>query len=784
MSTADNLVQAPERGEWTGYWTWCDPTATSRNVYALFRRRFRCVSDTLLQVRITADSFYTLFLDGEYVLRGPARAPLSYYSFDTLELAVAAGNHCLAVLAHHVGEVNATMMTGRPGLLADVHYADGGEHDLSTGGDWRCVPAPAWRSDASDIMSHFGFWEERDQRELPANWTAVDFDDGDWQPAVELGRPPCPPWSRLVERDIPLLASVVRPAGPAVTVGRWVPGTSTAEDEIPSATVSARVREQGTGAGPLPFHVDPCPRGGAYVTLDFGRTSTALVTLRLAESHAGQIVEIAYDEVLTNAGAVDPERTNAHMADRYILRGGGETITGAFPRGFRYLTIDMQPGTAPLSLAEVNIREERYPFEVRGRFEAADSQLSTYYGKSAQTVHCSTIDVFTDCVTRERVQWMEDLYLHSQVTFYVFGDCAMVRRALFQAAQCALPDGRINGFFPSERTNCAFAGSSIMWLLLLTDYWQHTAAEYDLRQLLPCAHALLSFIDSQTDAAGLISNWPADQFWDWAPIELTGCLLLTNAAYILALSRLAECAVAEPDARHAWARRVTRLRTVAHERFFDPDTGTYVDAVLEDGARSMVRSQHANSMAVLAGIHPVDQCSQLLARIIAPGNLAAVPEGECQFRPEDRATQTGVVPVGTLWFGYWLCRALFECGLATEALAQMRLLWGAHDHLPLFPELRVPGPNASYCHGWAAGPAALLPAYVLGLQPLAPGWANARFAPQPGALARVTGAVPTPRGVIAATWERARGQDRIRVSAPPGVKVHVRAGETDEWVQG
>jgi hypothetical protein len=72
-------------------------------------------------------------------------------------------------------------------------------------------------------------------------------------------------------------------------------------------------------------------------------------------------------------------------------------------------------------------------------------------------VRVCTTDAFTDCASRERVQWMEDLYLHGRVAAYAFGDTRLLRRALFQGAQNALPDGRINGFMPSERTNCAVA---------------------------------------------------------------------------------------------------------------------------------------------------------------------------------------------------------------------------------------------------------------------------------------------------------------------------------------
>ncbi len=89
---------------------------------------------------------------------------------------MAPGPHCLALLGHHIGEINATVMTGRPGVLADAVLQEaGGEQNLSTGADWRCLAADAWKHDLSCMMSHFGFWEDLDLRRVPAGWMLHAF---------------------------------------------------------------------------------------------------------------------------------------------------------------------------------------------------------------------------------------------------------------------------------------------------------------------------------------------------------------------------------------------------------------------------------------------------------------------------------------------------------------------------------------------------------------------------------------------------------------------------------
>ena len=749
---------------------WPEAAAADRNVYALFRRTFRADAPATLELHLTADSFYTLYLDGRFISRGPARAHLEYYSFDSFTLDVDVGEHCLAVLVHHVGEINATMMLGRPGLLADatLHAGDAKPLDLSTDDRWKAQLCPAWRKDLPCMMSHFGFWEECDLRLLPRDWQQAASDDAGWPAAVEIGRPPCAPWTRLIAREIAPLRYVDVQAQP-LAGGAWQ--QDAVDAAIPSERVAARSRMRDEHTPVFPLTIAPAA-GGRYVTVDFGRTVSGYPVLRFRQSAPGQRVDVSYDELLTDAGAVNPERSYAHLTDSYLLAGGPVEIRTAHPRGFRYLTLDVAPGAEALVLESVGAVEETYPFELQPAFRSADQRLDRFVFRAAETVRICTADAFTDCPTRERVHWMEDLYMHNRVAAYAFADTAMTRRALFQAAQNALPDGRINGFMPSERTNCAFAASSLVWLHVLVDYWLHAGAD-DIHRLLPAAKRLLDFLASRENEAGLIASWPAGQFWDWAPIEGSGCLLLTNAAYAFALARLAQHAVFREALGDSLAMKADAIRRHAHRQFWLPRRGVYADAILDDGSCSPLCSQQANAMAALAGISPAAERAAVLRRLIDPANLGPVPIGEHSFKPEDRLNAEKIVQVGTLWFAHFLCQALFEAGLDQAAIAQMRSLWGAYDDLYTFPETRIQHGNTGLCHGWAGGAAYLLPAYVLGIQPVAAGWSEARFQPHPGDLDHAHGAFHTPRGLLRAGWQREGGRYRLSLDVHASMTVKV-----------
>jgi alpha-L-rhamnosidase len=69
-------------------------------------------------------------------------------------------------------------------------------------------------------------------------------------------------------------------------------------------------------------------------------------------------------------------------------------------------------------------------------------------------------------------------------------------------------------------------------------------------------------------------------------------------------------------------------------------------------------------------------------------------------------------------------------------------------------------------HAWSATPTKDLVWYVLGVTPAEPGYGTVRVAPRPGAIERVTGAVPTPHGLVRVNVE----DNQVRVESPVPVR--------------
>ena len=78
-------------------------------------------------------------------------------------------------------------------------------------------------------------------------------------------------------------------------------------------------------------------------------------------------------------------------------------------------------------------------------------------------------------------------------------------------------------------------------------------------------------------------------------------------------------------------------------------------------------------------------------------------------------------------------------------------------------------PSRSDCHAWSSSPNFEVFRTVLGIDTAAPGFRRVRVRPFLGALERVSGSIPHPRGEISVKLERTGKILRADIALPPGV---------------
>jgi hypothetical protein len=77
-------------------------------------------------------------------------------------------------------------------------------------------------------------------------------------------------------------------------------------------------------------------------------------------------------------------------------------------------------------------------------------------------------------------------------------------------------------------------------------------------------------------------------------------------------------------------------------------------------------------------------------------------------------------------------------------------------------------PNQDWNHAWGAAPANIIPRYLMGIQPIEPGFAKVRIKPQVGSLKTASLDLPTIRGTIHADFESEPGRSFVLNVTLPG----------------
>ena len=785
-------------------------TSADLNAFWYFRRTFDLPSPPREAVAcVSADARYQLYVNETFLGRGPARCDPAFQDFDVRDLApyLRAGSNVITVLVHSYGrdmswyQLPSALHLAAFGCAAlffqcDVALAGGSVVRIDSDDSWRCRQADAWEQ--KTMFGPVGFMEVFDAGKAPERWKAADFDDSAWDTAGVLSLPalnlasPNRPFPNMVARSIPFLREEERLAQSVVATGEIAPAGD-AVDPFEQAE-----RETLVDAAPGRVEgVDGIVRGHAVtvaansardaaIVLDFGETVTGYPRLDI-DAAAGTVVDIAYGERLRDGKPELPIRgpITSSTVHRYITREGRQQWEKFEWVGFRYLQVTVRNSQRPAVVHRLSLNETGYPVEERGSFESSDPLLNRIWAAGANTVRRCMHDGYEDCPSREQRQWVGDLYVEGLTNYAAFGDTRLIARSLRQVPQSQRSDGVTAMATPGDlavRRAITIPDWGLCWLFALGEYHRFTGDLALIDEVFPSALRLLDWFQRFVDEDGLLNNVPEWNFVDWAQVDRRGEGTAYNALYYRGLRVCEELARALQMPRHAvrLAGRAASLQNAINAHLWDEERGVYVDARL-DGVSSRRISQQSNAVCIANGIAPRERWGRIFDTILDDSKLqitavgmTGAPEPETPPFYEERN-----VVLAQPFFMHHVHRAFIAAGRQGDMLKNIRRRWGAMLDAGATTIWEVWHPLASQCHGWATTPTFDLSSEVLGVVPLAPGFARIRIAPQPVDLEWAKGVFPTAKGDVAVSWRWEGGAFRLEASLPPGTTAEIVFPERD-----
>ncbi|CAA0081212.1 Uncharacterised protein [Halioglobus japonicus] len=373
-------------------------------------------------------------------------------------------------------------------------------------------------------------------------------------------------------------------------------------------------------------------------------------------------------------------------------------------------------------------------------FESSDTMLNRVWELSRYSIKATTFaGVYVDG-DRERIPYEADAYINQISHYYTDNDLQMSRDTFDYLMQYAT--------WPTE-------WASHMVFMAYAD-WMQTG---DIQWLQPRYDALKNkLLLERAGRDGLItSDWwqrRKGDLVDWPPAERDGYQLtrvntVVNAFHLKSLQQMAELARALGLDADAESFEQTRQSTYTafQEKLFLPAAGVYRDGIGTDHI-----SLHANLFPLAFDLVPQPDRAALADWLAGRGMACSVYaaqyllQGLFENGAGAQAVELITAPGDRSW------RHMIESGLTITSEA-----WDMKYK-----------PNQDWNHAWGAAPANLLPRYVLGVEPGAPGWTVARIRPITSNLAYARGKVPTPHGPVLVDWENGE-QFTLELTLPKNV---------------
>ena len=776
-----------------------------KNRYVYFRKTFvftKKVKKCL--VHVSADGRYQLFVNGNFVGRGPARCSPEQQIVDPYDLAsfLKPGKNVIAALVHSYGRN--TSWYELPPWEAGRAFGCGGFFLqgvvqttaetilLDTDDSWCFCESEAWQRDVPS--GSLGFIEIYDTQKEPTAWRDLDFDATGWQTAEILrvrGRntnADVVPFPMLVERDIPHLFEEIRLPAKVLTYGDVKNDRQTTDivsrlenekiDELKLCKIrnpSALCEEKGT------TQIITTDDLSAGIVIDFGEIVSGRIHFDLEAEEKGAVIDFTFGDRLQKDGRVkmfegipgfDPK-----YAHRYVSRKGRQNWEQFEWFGFRYLQMTVRNCSKPLTLHTVAVNFTAYPVQQRGRFACSDELLNKLWLTGAKTVSLAMHDAYDDCPTREQRQWVGDGYVQMLVNFAAFGDTKLAAHFLRQIAGSQQPNGLVMMMAPGDFAQAKFTNIPdfcLYWIMEICRYINYSGDSDILTELYPAVVKAIAWFEQYLNDEFLLTDVPHWVFIDWAELDKSGQVAALNAQFVEALHAAADFSHTldlhqQAENYDLLAQRITEA---INNYFWDDTRDVYVDA-RKNGVPSRRVSQQTNAAVMAFNIAPETRWQHIFRSILDENRLVLTRAWDLETETIPFDEEKNVV-MAQPFYCHHLHKAMNKAGLHEALLRNIRK-WSCmlEDNHSTFWETWKLHEISSKCHGWSATPTFDLSTYVLGVRPIQPGFTKFSVSPTPAGLDLARGVFPTPKGDILIEWENSKRKFDLYLKIPGGTEAEI-----------
>ena len=554
-----------------------------RNRHILFRKKFTLEKSGKAIMFITADDYYKLYINGEFVAQGPAPCYYNNYNYNVFDVTdyLKEGENLIAVHTLYQGLINRVWQSGdnRHGLLFDLEID--GKCVLCTDESFLTKPHDAF-TETHTVGYDTQFMENQDSHSKMFGFEKLDFDDSDWTNAKKNNFFD----HTLVEQKSKML--VFEKVEPVVSEMR-----------------------------------------GNTLYLDFGKVYVGYLCMK-AKGKDGDELTIKCAQELNDDKSIRYElRANCKYIEPWILSGKEDSLEWFDFKAFRYVEIDMPSG---IELSDIYFNIRHYPFTsacgVKPEYKG-NKDLEAIYKLCEDTMHYAVQEVIQDCCEREKGFYVGDGCYTALTHLLLSGDDSIVRKLIDDAFFSTFISESImtclDGSFMQE-----IAEFSLMVVHLVLWHYRVTGDKEYLEQNYPKCVKLLEVyrrdyerddnLINVTDKWNLV-EWPANYHDGYVKIDndTKGCAephVVMCGHYLEAISsanKIANLLGKEPY------RDTTDLYKAFLDAFYDKEKHVFTDSLSSDHVSII-----GNLYTFGFGLCPDKECEENILNMLRERKISSV----------------------------------------------------------------------------------------------------------------------------------------------------------------
>jgi alpha-L-rhamnosidase len=590
---------------------WAEGREKEMNLNLGFRGVFEVKKNQDYTLKITASTLYRVFLNGEFLGYGPARAGHGYFRIDDYDLSgkVKKGENILAVevAGYNINSfytidepsfLQAELLSGRQVVLATGNNSDFTAFQLN--GRLQKVERYSFQRPFTEyyrLSNGFDQWKTSST-----------------VPVESLKLSTCPEVNLLGRNLLMPNFNIVRPVSvysrgtiqiqkpekykkdrSLTNISDKLKGYKESELEIkPSQIIQEITNKTQETIGKPYSKTDIALSENQFCTLEMEINLTGFIGAKISCTEPCTVY-FHFDEILTDGDVNSKKRTSAvNNQVVYELKPGEYSLESFEPYTFKYLKVIALKGSCQLQ--DVYLREYAYPENKLASFTCNNDKLNAIYKAAMQTFRQNAVDVFTDCPSRERAGWLCDSYFTAIMEKDFTGKSDVARNFYenyaLQESFAHLPEGMIPMCYPADHYDGAFIPNWSLWFILQVDDYARRGGDPALvARLQPRIEKLLKYFDKFENKDGLLEKLDSWIFVEWSKANdwVQDVNYPTNMLYSAALESAAGLYQNE-----AWKRKAERVKKEVLKQSFN---GTFfVDNAIREKDGTLKITQNTSEV--------------------------------------------------------------------------------------------------------------------------------------------------------------------------------------------